>query len=295
VKLRLLVLFALLAGSAFICPPPSHANYNNPTIDCNDSGGAGTVTTITCAANPPTGSVEIVIVNGYQYTSASIADNSGANTWRSAAPAHIGTSAGYQTYIFYTTIQSSGGMTMTVTYAPASTATFHSVWFLNSTTTGPAFPADALDQAAGSNQAPGSQPTGAFTTNASTQSTSNVTLLANDLIITSIACNSGSQTEFSVTGGVTDLGHSGSTSFHAGYNNTVSAGSQNVTWNDTNVAPCVYSGGLYGVINMAAFKVGSANHGRGPQSWIGRNEERGPVQLRVAFSAVAWRREREAI
>ena len=108
-KLRLLVLFALLAGSAFICPPPSHANYNNPTIDCNDSGGAGTVTTITCAANPPTGSVEIVIVNGYQYTSASIADNSGANTWRSAAPAHIGTSAGYQTYIFYTTIQSSGG------------------------------------------------------------------------------------------------------------------------------------------------------------------------------------------
>ena len=241
-RLRLAVLLALLAT---FCSQ-ARANYSNPAIDCNPAGGGSTQTTATCATSLTTGTLEIVIVNAYQYTSASIADN-GGNTWHSATAAHIGTSAGYQTYIFYSTITSSGGITITVTFSPSATATYYSAWFLESTGGSPA--SDALDQAAGNT----------FTSTASSQSTSNVTLLANDLIVTSIVCNSGTTSEFSVTGPLTSLGGSGNNSFQAAYNNSVSAGSQHVTWNGSNNGPCTFSGGTYGVIAMAAFAVGTTS------------------------------------
>jgi hypothetical protein len=286
VKLKLLVLFALLAGSALLFATPSRANYSNPVVigGCNHSA-AGTVSSDSCVTTGPVpvNSLLVVSLSGYQYTSASVSDNSGVNTWHNATGAHIGSSAGYQNYIWYAKNNDASNFTITVTFT--GSVTFWNVYYVHADGGNPA--SDALDQATGTT----------WTTNASTQSTPSFTLLANDLIVTSIVCNSGTQVEFNPSSPTPPLspispGGSPTNSYANAYNNSVSSGSQSVTWTDSNISPCDNSSGHVGVVNAAAFKVGSATNGRGPQSWISKNEER-PAQWRVAFVRVVWRRERE--
>jgi len=270
VRLRLLVLFAVLAGGAFSFPNQARAQISAPVVDCNPDGGSAP--SESCNINMVSGTLYLVAVNGYQYTSASVSDLCGLNVWRSAG--HIGTSAGYQNYLFYTTIvpACNGIFQITATYTGA--VTFGSVRMMH--TTGGTPDPDALD----------AETSNTFTTNLSSQSTGNITLAANDLVVSEVVCNSGATLEFTATAGLTFLTGSSVTSWHLGYKTGVSAGSQNVTWNGS--TGCSYSGGVYGTISMVAFKTGSPVHGRGPQTSISQNEQR--PRRHAAFTAVAWKR-----
>lgn len=269
-----------LALLLLFVPTAIRASYT-VSRDCFPGGGGGGPSSDTCNTGSVVspGTLYVVGVSVYQNNASSISDDQ-SNTWSSAPNTVLGTSAGFESVIYYSTITSSNVLNITVNYN--TTGNFRTVWFLRITSSIGSFSASPLDKDDGRT----------FTTNAGTQSTTGgKTILAGDIVVSVIMCNSGSQTEFSTTAGWTDEGHSGVTSAHGAYYDSPSAGAFDASW--SSLSGCTFSGGTYGVISYAAFKApSSANPGGGPQSQISQNR-RFPRSLPVVFAATAWKRERE--
>jgi hypothetical protein len=289
--------FILFAFAALLAcfTPPAHAQYSAaPYLQCfGASSGAATTTTCT-AAFPNTcvsaGDLEFVIPNNYGNGTAitqSFSDNVDGS-WS------VGPNAGsqfYRQYGFYMIATTSACRTFTLTTSPGSTAILNdfSVWAVhgNFATLG-----GVLDCSSGVT----------FTSaGVSPRLTGNcVTTFTNDLFVGGIACNSTNTSEFSSSSGWSNLnGSHVSTSFRVDYKVLSAAGTFQGSFMDGFAGPCVFSGGVYGVQTVMAFK--SATGGSGaptPRPWIimGENKKSIPDSgLALAMLIPFWRRPRRIL
>ncbi len=246
-KTYILLLITLLLGGALLCSP-SEAAISTPTIYCctgtsvGCSGNTSASSSVACSSGshcPTAGSMLVVKAYGYAVASGSttIADTSSL-TWATATS--IGTTSGYSHYIFYAQVPSGSCPTITVTFG--SSAAFHDIiasWVTGQSTTSP------LDAAASLT----------FTTNVNPQNSSTITTTATtDLIESSISCNTGTLGNFAAGSGYTFLYGSTQTSYITEYKLSSSGGSDNSAFLNQFLS-CTFSGGTYGVVSVAAFKV----------------------------------------
>jgi len=251
----IIVLFGLLC-IFFLFSQPAEATWGTPYTQCTGHNG-GTSTTIACTAGAPNtcasiGDAIVVTWNGYGNgtTLTSVTMSDGVDTYTEQTGASIGNP--FYREVTFTTVAttSSSCRTFTVTTAPASTAQLHTliVFAVHNTV---AITAGALLDCATSNT---------FTTQTGgtqvTTGTCNATN-SNDILVANISCNTGSTSAFEVPNGSwqhpSDWRTSSITSATTMYQIVSSSGAQVATYNQS-PQDCVFTGGLYGVINLVALK-----------------------------------------
>lgn len=240
----ILLIFLFLVSVSWLSSPTPvlAAGYVLNSVYCN-ADALTTATSVSCsgAACPSVGALVVITADGYGVNSAAatISESTLTYSWHTAVA--VGTAAGYSHYIFYAIAPHSGCPIYTVDYhATSQTETMFVTWFSGNGTTG------VLDDAASAT----------FTSNSATQTSPAVTATGtDDLVISTVSCDSAATIEFSDGSGYTHPGsnwQSGVTSYRNEYQFMTSSGSKTATWGS--LSGCLFTSGHYGVITIAAFK-----------------------------------------